>query len=112
MLNKKIDFTIGVPCCKCKEAQALIKEKCGDFENIKISMMETYTEYLHTQGVFTIKTEDDKNTIELAAHIYMDKAKHVQDCNDLDTIARTVLLDAKNKTFNTLEDAKKIFIYV
>jgi hypothetical protein len=43
----------------------------------------------------------------LAAHIYMDKAKHFQDCNDLDTIARRVLLDAKNKTFNTLEDAKK-----
>ena len=106
-VEQKIDFTIGVPCCKCKEAQALIKEKCGDFENIKISMMETYTEYLHTQGVFTIKTEDDENTIELAAHIYMDKAKHVQDCNDLDTIARTILLDAKNKTFNTLEDAKK-----
>ena len=66
----------------------------------------------NTQGIFTIEPEDSENPIVLAAHIYMDKAKHFQDCNDLDTIARRVLLDAKNKTFNTLEDAKKIFIYV
>ena len=37
----------------------------------------------------------------------MDKTKHFQDCNDLDTIARRSLLDVKNKTFNTIEDAKK-----